>query len=310
MNIVITQTIVRDHLGNVSASFRANDNNTFTLLQEDSYYPFGMQQPSMSYLSRDTEHKNLHLYNGKELQTDFDLNWYDYGARFYDAELVRWHVVDAHAENYFNWSPYNYVYNNPILMIDPDGRDGVVTGKGTKDTPYVITANYYYVKKQLNNEQLQTLNDAIYSYNNMGGKSGFKIKTNGKKVYVKYNLSLKEVDTERDAMIAAYKDKFTDINGETRFFGNTVNNKSRSPGEFGSADARSIGIDSENINNFATANKEVKRLQMLKGSWIHEIGHNLGGEHEDGTSTMSQITRITTNSQINTSSSGNNVSYS
>ncbi len=80
-----------------------------------------MQHPSMSYLSRDTEHKNLHLYNGKELQTDFDLNWYDYGARFYDVELVRWHVVDALAEKR-NWlSPYNYVQNSPIMRVDPDG---------------------------------------------------------------------------------------------------------------------------------------------------------------------------------------------
>ncbi len=112
---------LRDHLGNVRASFRANDNNTLTLLQEDSYYPFGMQQPAMSYLNRDTEHKNLYLYNGKELQTDFDLNWYDYGARFYDVELVRWHVVDPLAEKYIFLSPYDYCDNNPIKYYDKDG---------------------------------------------------------------------------------------------------------------------------------------------------------------------------------------------
>jgi RHS repeat-associated protein len=65
------------------------------------------------------------MYNGKEFNddVDFDLNWYDYGARFYDPQLARWHSVDPHAENYLSISPYAYVGNNPIVRIDPDGRD-------------------------------------------------------------------------------------------------------------------------------------------------------------------------------------------
>lgn len=48
-------------------------------------------------------------------------SWYDYGARMYDPQLGRWHVVDPIAEEFPSWTLYHYVHNNPILLIDPTG---------------------------------------------------------------------------------------------------------------------------------------------------------------------------------------------
>ncbi len=63
-----------------------------------------------------------YLYNGKERIADFALNWYDYGARWYDPAVGRWGQVDPLAGIYASSSPYNYGLGNPIRFIDPDGR--------------------------------------------------------------------------------------------------------------------------------------------------------------------------------------------
>ena len=117
---------LKDHLGNIRLSFtdKNNDgriNNQGEILQENQYYPFGMVQHG-SWYDDATVANNPYLYNDKELTTDFGLNLSDYGARGYDAAIGRWWQVDPLAHKMPFASPYNYCLNNPINMIDPDGR--------------------------------------------------------------------------------------------------------------------------------------------------------------------------------------------
>jgi RHS repeat-associated protein len=111
-------------LGNTRVVFAAHSHGQPELLQQTSYYPFGMTLQEQNFYSQ-TATENKYLYNSKELQDDQlagnTLDWYDYGARFYDATLGRWHVVDPLAEKYQRLSPYVYTLNNPIRFVDPDG---------------------------------------------------------------------------------------------------------------------------------------------------------------------------------------------
>jgi RHS repeat-associated protein len=93
------------------------------VIQQTDYDSFGL---TFNEYRREQTVANNFVYNGKELQKDFDLNWYDYGVRQYDAALGRWHVIDPKADKYADWSPYNYVLNNPIKLIDPDGQGPIV----------------------------------------------------------------------------------------------------------------------------------------------------------------------------------------
>jgi hypothetical protein len=74
------------------------DGTTIITAQATHYYPFGFAIPSQSFAlpNENDTYQNRYLYNGKEYQDDFELNWGacpaqcgNYGARFYDAQIAR-----------------------------------------------------------------------------------------------------------------------------------------------------------------------------------------------------------------------------
>jgi RHS repeat-associated protein len=111
---------------------------TGEVLQDQSYYPFGLSMgEALTFHMPSTLPDNKYLYNGKELQNDFGLGWYDYGAMFYDPTLGRWHAVDPKSELNRGWSVYKYGKNNPIRFIDPDGM--LETNYVTEDGKPIIS---------------------------------------------------------------------------------------------------------------------------------------------------------------------------
>lgn len=75
----------------------------------------------MTFNSYTSGTENLYKFGGKEEQKE--TGWYDYIARQFDPQLGRFTSVDPHAGNYYAYTPYNYVGNNPINLVDKDGKD-------------------------------------------------------------------------------------------------------------------------------------------------------------------------------------------
>ena len=105
---------VKDHLGNN----RMVVHQSGTIEQVNNYYPYGG-------LMANTTGWNAQRfkYNGKEFDRMHGLDWYDYGARWMDASIGRWHSMDPLCEKFYDISPYLYCKGDPINKFDPDGRE-------------------------------------------------------------------------------------------------------------------------------------------------------------------------------------------
>ena len=106
---------LKDHQGNN----RVVINQSGTVEEANHYYPFGGVFASSGNVQP-------YKYNGKEYDSKKGLNWYDYGARHYDAVLGRFTTNDRFAEKYYSMSPYQYGANNPVNNIDVNGDTIVV----------------------------------------------------------------------------------------------------------------------------------------------------------------------------------------
>ena len=103
-----------DCMGNITSLSRNG------LLDDGNYdyYPYG------GLMANSTNHnQQRYKYNGKELDRMHGLDWYDYGARWMNAAIGRWHMIDPLCEKYYDISPYVYCNGNPINLFDPDGRN-------------------------------------------------------------------------------------------------------------------------------------------------------------------------------------------
>ncbi|MCG8328388.1 MAG: N-acetylmuramoyl-L-alanine amidase [Chitinophagales bacterium] len=133
----------QDHLGNNRLTFCDFNNNgrieisddpgtpenELEITQETHYYPFGLEHKGNWYAIVAPD--NNYLYNGKELNRDFDINLYEYGARWYDPAIGRFTGVDPIADQFAWVNPYNYAENEPIANIDLHGLQSFYAANGS-----------------------------------------------------------------------------------------------------------------------------------------------------------------------------------
>ncbi len=173
-----------------------------------------------------------------------------------EPELVsRWLSPDPLAEKFMQWSPYNFVYNNPLKFIDPDGRSGEPVFD-EKNKTVTINSTFLVYGSGAKDYAKQFANNVKEMWNAAGGK----ITVDGKEYTAKFNISY-TVASEGTAKELASGNKDPKLNF-VRI--ETVND----PSNVGKGDTKG-GSNSFFINT--------KQLDE-KGSTTsaHEYGHSLG----------------------------------
>jgi RHS repeat-associated protein len=101
-----------DHLGSTSWVTDSAKNG----VQYCEYLPYG--EPFID--QRSTTWSSRYTFSGKERDSETGYSYF--GARYYHSDLSIWLSVDPLSDKYPNLTPYAYCANNPVILVDPDGR--------------------------------------------------------------------------------------------------------------------------------------------------------------------------------------------
>jgi RHS repeat-associated protein len=92
------------------------------IVQSLVYLPFGETMLDEASISPAMPYK----FSGKEQDTETGMSYF--GARYYDPMMAMWMGPDPLAAKYPQVSPYVFCMNNPVLFLDPDGREVIISG--------------------------------------------------------------------------------------------------------------------------------------------------------------------------------------
>ena len=182
---IVMHFYVKDHLGSNRLVVDGNGN----IETVNHYYPFGALMGDRCGVSR-----NKYKYIGKELDTMYGWNMQDHEARWYDPVLGRWMATDPLQEKYASVSSYGYCINNPIVLIDSDGKDIYPVLYNTTDQRgHAIGIIYKSIKKYMT--AMRMFGQTTYGRQFIGAfieknQTQYGVRGNGK--YSKYIFKIEE----------------------------------------------------------------------------------------------------------------------
>jgi RHS repeat-associated protein len=180
-----------DHLGNIRVSYGLDPTtNVLRIMEENQYYPFGLKHTNynsdrLMYIKQAGTLRIKPLpvaqppeyrfkFSGKELQTELDLNVYDFEARVYSLDIPRTWQIDPLCEKFYDLSPQSFLNNNPLRFTDPTGMspDDWINFKGKDGQQQIIYDAAIKTKEQAEAKGYTGVQDVFASGTGHSDKSG------------------------------------------------------------------------------------------------------------------------------------------
>ncbi len=237
-----------DHIG---SSSWITDKGGYAI-QHFSYLPFGENWIDQ----RNSSWNAPYTFSGKE--KDVETGYGYFGARYYDSGLSIWLSVDPMSDKYPSMSPYNYCANNPVILVDPDGKDCEVT-VNEKNKTITISAVYYTSK-----DNKSVLKNHIDAWNSQSGKYEITDE-NGVNYTIIFDLKIDKGNYSNDT------------DAENAF--NTAGEKSNKVNFFAINNNDPLLNDGTKRGVTRGGNEITVRSDSPSRTGIHEIGHTLGSMH-------------------------------
>lgn len=231
-----------DHLGS-SRGVLGDSGFTFT-----DYAPFG------ELLGGGTESRKGFIDKEKDRESSLR----NLGMRQYDENSSRFMSIDPLWEKFPQWSPYQYSYNNPLIIKDPEGLSGEASMEGNTITinSHIVFYSWDKDKKLLTDDVAKRAAQEIMKKWNTAGSEGFSY--NGQGYKVQFNVTY-EIQSHSSATAMA-KENTSAVNNFIRIGTVAVD---------GVTTSSSMGGNSGffNINEIGST------------TYSHEWGHGFGLNH-------------------------------